>query len=177
MNRKVLQILSYAKLLEVEESDKLNLVAFIEEEATEAELKAFIMDGEIPYEIDAVTEQVIHDRFMNFSNVMEVNILKVGAVIAAIAAARRLVKQKVQKAEYACEDKSGMAKKLCMAKVKNKVYQEQLSRLNSMEGQCSQTQNPEQCRRIVNAAKERVKDKIEQNKATFTRQDVAGYGT
>jgi hypothetical protein len=174
MNKKALQIVAYSKLLELDEGSMRKYAAFIDE-ASEAELKMFIMDGEI-FSVDRITEQIVNDRFNNFIHVTELKTaLKVGAVLAALVGAKRLLQKKVQAASYACDDYTGMEKKLCMARMKNKAFEEQLGRINSMAGKCDQTQNPEQCRRLMDAAKASVQHKIEQNKAQMSAKDIEPY--
>ena len=41
---------------------KIQLLNFIEQEATTAQVKALLMDGEIVY-LDEISEQIVHDRW------------------------------------------------------------------------------------------------------------------
>jgi hypothetical protein len=68
MNKKQIQLLSVMAIgkSKMSEQTKLQLLRFVKE-ATEVQLKSFLLDGEI-VKLDSVSEQVVNDRFSSFMN-------------------------------------------------------------------------------------------------------------
>lgn len=66
MNKKQLTLTSAFVIYEskLPKQAKLQLMKFIKNEATDSQLKAFLLDGEIIPKIDSITEEIINDRFL-----------------------------------------------------------------------------------------------------------------
>ena len=74
-----LRILAGAVVTESElpKAAKLQLLNFIESEATDAQIKVLIMDGEVTY-LDEFAEQIVHDRWDGLKKAQMMKIKKAG---------------------------------------------------------------------------------------------------
>lgn len=160
-------------------SAKSQLLNFVKEDATDSQIKALLMDGEI-LSLDEQTEEIVNSRFdlfvekNNLKGVLEFVDLytlmyKIGArdgfiaaaFIAAVTSAGEMVyKRFFSKAARACQDKSGIEKTSCMTKFKNNATKEKIKVYQKGMSMCNKSKTPDQC-------KAKLRKKIGKAKATL----------
>jgi len=130
---------------------KLQLLNFIQNEATDVQIKALLLDGEILSDIDEQTEELINKRFENkFLSEVNPEVMSVGIVAAGIAAiagkmAFNMGRNILNKAHRACRKYTGNEKQKCLAKFKKEAALKQIQVLQSYKSKCNKDKNPKKC--------------------------------
>jgi len=158
-------------------SAKLQLLNFIESEATDVQIKALLLDGEILTDIDEQTEEIIEDRFklseigmhQGFGGTYmrlsqgEAEIASIAAALAIGYMAFKLAAKITTKKE--CKDfKYGSQPWIeCQRRVKIKKLQTQIDFMKSKSKLCDNTKKPDKCRK-------KLKEKM--NKLTLKIKEI-----
>ncbi len=140
---------------------KLQLLNFIQNEATDIQVKALLLDGEILTNIDKQTEQIINDRFKLKENKLlsEDLFLTLTALSPAILStlasaaflgyvmrgAYRVSKKVMTKAGRACKSYTGNELARCKAKFQKEALTKELQLLKQARSKCSKTKEPQKC--------------------------------
>jgi hypothetical protein len=134
---------------------KLQLLNFIQYEATDIQIKALLLDGKILTKIDKQTEQIIEDRFKNHNIKKIINEINpelmsagiVGGTMLAIAGkmAFNVSRNILNKAHRACKKFKENEKQKCLSKFRKEAAIKQIQVLQSYRGKCNKTKNPEKC--------------------------------
>lgn len=127
---------------------KQQLLAFIKEDATDAQVKALLMDGKI-VKLDEQAEQIVNERF-------EAHHLNEGALKSLFGmflltpvgwVAWRAIKAMVSKGQRKCGVLSiGKSRDMCLLRVKAAGIQKKISIIKSNMGNCAKAKNPEKCK-------------------------------
>jgi hypothetical protein len=130
---------------ELSKQAKHQLLNFIQNEATDAQVKALVLDGRI-VKLDEQAEEIVNERFaiLEFDPVTA----WLGMTVAAFGAtgllmAKNIYKTYMSKAGRACAGRSGEDRQRCISKFKAKAKLEALKKLLA---RCDQTKNPEKCK-------------------------------
>jgi len=145
MTKKELQLFLGQSIVEskMTRPSKLQMLNFIQHEASEEQLMVLIMDGKI-VKLDEQSKEIARDRFNLVSE--ELNIGKATVAAAAILAASTIYKQHLSKAARACKDFVGPKRAICLKKYKELALKNQLQALSSKMSSCSKDKNPEKCK-------------------------------
>lgn len=160
---------------------KLQLLNFIKEEASDAQVKALLMDGEV-VKLDDQAEEIVNDRFDLFiekKNLTELSFMgdpfgmmhKMGvrdgfiaaAFVGVVAQAGEMAyKRFFSKAARACKDKSGTVKTACMNKFKIDGIKEKIKVYQKGLGMCSKSKTPDKCKAKLQSKIAKAKAKLGQ---------------
>ncbi len=165
---------------------KLQLINWIKKEATEAQIKAFLLDGKITA-LDEQSEEVVNDRFKG-SDVQQMLefVEPVSAMTMALAAAGLLKVwalyrvQSSQKQKRCGAFRIGGQTALCMSVADADEARKKIALLTKARGACSKAKNPAKCSKSadIGLAKMKLKlakfmKKIEMAKAKGKKVDQA----
>jgi hypothetical protein len=135
---------------------KLQLLNFIQTEATDAQIKALILDGKI-VKLDEQAEEIVNDRFSILEQdpvqmvkpLLQLTGLALGAWAGAMApfVAAKVYKRYMSKAGRACAGVSGEDRNKCISKFKTKA---KIEALKAAASKCPQSKNPEKCKEKMN---------------------------
>jgi hypothetical protein len=124
---------------------KLQLLNFIQSEATDSQVKALILDGKI-VKLDEQAEEIVNERFalLEFDPI----VTWLGFTAAMFGAiglnmATHMYKTYLSKAGKACAGISGEDRQKCISKYKAKA---KLETLKALLAKCGQAKNPEKCK-------------------------------
>jgi len=157
---------------------KLQMLNFIQNEATDVQIKALLLDGEI-VSLDEQAEEIVNARFKN-SNINEDIVATAGdlmstasgammasgailatVVVAAITSqAYKVARLAFSKAHRICLQYKGNLKQQCINKVRKESLQKQLQSLSSGKSKCSKSKEPQKCRNLVDKKIASVKKKL-----------------
>lgn len=154
---------------ELSKAAKLQLLNFIQNEATDAQVKALILDGKI-FKLDEQAEEVVNDRF----ELLEVDpaSIEAGMIMGGLAgitamlgatvgrAAYKVYRNYLSKAGRACAGRSGEDRQRCIGDFKTRA---KIAALTAAASKCNQAKNPEKC-------KEKIQKKIEKLKNTLSNR-------
>ena len=117
-------------------TSKLQLLNFIQYEATIPQIKAFLLDGEI-VTLDEHAEEIVNKRFeiSSINEIMDPVTIYAGMVAAIAAAvigkmAYNIAKRYSTKAQRTCRKYTGNAKQKCLDIVKKQSLQSQIQSLS-----------------------------------------------
>ena len=162
---------------------KLQMLTWLENEATEAQLKAFLMDGAI-IQLDEQAEQIVNDRFENsklseidvgqgFGNII-IRLSQGEATVAGALAAAAIIAlsvkaiRRIRTAEECKDFRSGTpGYKKCHINVKIKKLQAQIAVINAKAGLCKKAKDPEKCNSKLKAKIAKLKAQIESTKGSL----------
>lgn len=131
---------------------KIQMLRFIENEASEKQLKVFINDGEIR----KVSENEV---------VSEVAIVIPAMLVAAALSVARMSYDKIfSQAAKSCADKEGDNKKRCMRDFKLKSHYAKLTALKREMGKCNQTNNAKKCREIFIKHMRKIEKQVQRDR-------------
>lgn len=139
---------------------KLQLLNYLQKEATKSQVKAFLLDGEI-VQLDEQAEEIINDRFdVNESIVVAGGAIMAGAIAAALAdQAYKVARLSWSKAHRACLKYDGNAKQQCVAKYKKAAILKQIQVLSSGKSKCNKSKEPDKCRKLIDSKISKLKEK------------------
>jgi hypothetical protein len=155
---------------------KLQMLTWLQHEATEAQLKAFILDGSIT-KLDKQAEQIVNDRFENH-RLNEVSVdqgfgrvivtltqgeVSVAGVLAATAIAWWAIKaaKNISTAKECKDYKTGTpGYKKCHVMVKIKKLEAQISAINAKSGLCAKSKDPAKCKAKLEGKIAKIKANI-----------------
>lgn len=137
---------------------KLQLLEFIQHEATDTQVKALILDGKI-VKLDEQAEEIVNERFEQSNIISEVDPASAYAGMLVIAGlgtaglfARGLYKTYLSKAGRACAGTGhGEERQKCIARFKINA---KIKALQQAIPKCKENKNPEKC-------KEKIQNKIQ----------------
>lgn len=126
---------------------KIQMINFIKSEATDAQIKALLMDGNI-VQLDEQAEEIVNARFelhpLNegvFKSLFGMFMLTPAGWIIY-----RLIRATFSKASRKCGALSiGKIRDLCLLRAKLTKYQKLIRLINSQMKNCSKAKNPEKC--------------------------------
>ena len=136
-------------------SSKLQLLNFVENEATEYQVMAFLLDGTI-VQLDEQAENIVEDRF-NCSEVGQI-VTEMEPITAAAALTGTLLAKRAMEfvkrryldaAAKMCKGKSGKERTQCIEKIQNKKIDDTIAALKKAKAQCGKTKNPEKCAKKI----------------------------
>jgi len=149
---------------ELSDAAKLQLLNFIQIEATDAQVKALILDGRI-VNLDEQAEEIVNDRFdllefdplTVYAGMLAAMTAMFGAAIAANI--YNVYKTYMSKAGRACAGRSGEDRQRCIGDYKVKA---KIAAYTSALSKCSKAKDPNKCQI-------KFKKKIEKLKGTFSK--------
>lgn len=139
---------------------KLQLLNFIQKEATDIQIKALLLDGKILTKIDEQTKEIIEDRFKvsevssysSFGQVIiklsqgEANIAGIAAAAAIVYAAVKL-QMKIATSKECKNYKFGSPQwKVCEQKVRIMKNKKQVDFIKSKINLCNNSKDPNKCK-------------------------------
>jgi hypothetical protein len=150
MNTKQLKIVAGAIVTEsnVDKQSKLQILNWIQHEASEVDVMAFLMDGKIQH-IKEEAEQVVRDRFATnkLSEGVGRTILGMFLLSPVGWAAYRLIRSMFSKASRKCGTFSiGKQRDICLVRVKLQRAEKMLALFKKEISNCSKAKNPEKCK-------------------------------
>lgn len=131
---------------------KLQLLNFIQHEATDTQVKALLLDGKILTNIDEQTKDILDKRFENkFLNEIAPDLALAGVAISAVAAkiAFNIGRNILNKAHKACRKYTGNEKQRCLAKFRKEAAIKQIQVLQSHKNKCNKDKNPDKCKAAI----------------------------
>ncbi len=136
---------------------KLQLLNFVQNEATDHQIMALMLDGKV-VKLDEQAEQVVEDRF-KVSKLNELAfIVLAGLWATAIAGAIRVYNRFLSQAARACLKVPD--KDVCMSKFKVKALVAKRNYLKGQVSKCKQTKDPEECQRRFAAGVSKIEKQI-----------------
>ena len=139
---------------------KLQMINFIQKEATDAQVKVLLMDGEI-VQLDKQAEEIVNDRFDDSEMINELVLMGADIVIGALVAASIVAyKRFLSKAAVACKGLSGPQKTSCMNKFKQNGIKAQIATLASGTSKCAKTKDPAKCKVAIQKKIAKLKAKL-----------------
>jgi hypothetical protein len=150
MDKKELTLLSGIIVTESElsKSAKLQLLNWLQKEASEAQIKAFLLDGKIT-KLDEQAEEIVNERF-------ELNKLNEGLLKTVFGmfllsppgwVAYRAIRGAFSKASRKCGVfSSGRARDMCLIRAKMTKYNKLINLIKRQMKNCSKSKNPEKCK-------------------------------
>ena len=145
MDSKELKITAGSIITEskMNKATKLQLLNFVQNEATDYQIMALMLDGEV-VKLDEQAEQVVEDRFKVSKLNEVVPLLSVAFWSLALFGAVKAYNHFLSQAARAC---SGVPNKdVCMSKFKVKALVAKRKYLKGQAPKCNQTKDPEKCR-------------------------------
>jgi len=168
-------------------ASKLQLLNWLQSEATEVQIKVMLLDGEPFVELDEQAEEIVNARFeqhplneadiflgawqvyqiimrqKDYDSEMLRNRTIAGVVLAAIivSVGYKIYKNFLSKAAKACKGKKGEDKSKCMKVYKGKALTEEIKAMTSLMKECSKTKHPDKCRRKIQNKINEKKKKIQ----------------
>jgi hypothetical protein len=131
---------------------KVQLINFIQNEATDAQVKALILDGRI-IKLDEQAEEIVNDRFDLLevdpasveAGMMMGGVGAIGAMLGAVVAraAYKVYRNYLSKAGRACAGRSGEDRQRCIGDFKVRA---KIAALKAASTKCSQAKDPEKCK-------------------------------
>ncbi len=141
---------------------KLQLLPWLQSEATDSQVKAFLLDGKI-VQLDDQAEEVVNDRFES-SQINEIRVKAGFGAIVALGVARKAYQTWMSKAAKACatvrKRKGFKAAKACRIEYQIKGEHAKISSLRRDIGKCSQTSNPRKCEKVIVKSMKGVEKKL-----------------
>jgi len=153
-------------------SSKLQLLKFIEKEASEEQLMILYLDGEI-IKLDEQSNEIVRDRFK--ASLIEIAPLVMGVAATAagafalgasfgiaLKAANAIRKRFLTQEGRVCSGLKKDQKRACKLKLKVASIKQQINIFNSKKTMCSKDKNPEKCKvqfnQKINSLESNLKD-------------------
>lgn len=158
-------------------SSKLQLLNFVKEDASDAQVKALLLDGEVVY-LDKEAEKIVNARFEQSS------LNEAGSIAGTIASWTPLFKKWrdlaaiYSDAHVLCgKYKVSNDRDACLAKARINFAKKKIEVLKQARGKCGEKKNPMRCRNIIatELAKQERKLKKQQNKLDKLVMKGRGY--
>lgn len=184
MNSKSLKIFTGLIVVEskLSKAAKLQLLNFIQNEATDYQIMALLLDGKIVV-LDEQAGQVIEDRFRNsnFHKILEIDPIMTaayvqaflpmgmaaGAVLAPMAIAAAIIVTSIKiyrhifkKAGKACKDLKGESKSKCIIRYKINAVRMQTNALNKGKSICKKSKDPRKCVSKIDVKITKLKERV-----------------
>ena len=152
---------------EMTKASKLQLLNFIKEDATDAQVKALLMDGKI-VQLDEQAEEIVNDRFNSHpiqKTLVNEGVLKsiFGMFLLTPAGwiAWRAIKALFSKGERRCGVLAiGKTRDLCMLRLKLTIAKRKLQIISSNLSNCSNAKNPAKCKTAGQTKMAKFNDEI-----------------
>ena len=132
---------------------KIQMLNFIKEDASDAQVKALMLDGRI-VQLDEQAEEVVNDRFAA-SHLQEDPVVALGVAagvwtVATVVAwatsmAVKSYKKRMTAAGSACKGKAGPEKTACVTKYQMAAEQEKMKIYKQALAKCSKSKIPAKC--------------------------------
>ena len=156
---------------------KIQMLNFIKEEASDAQIKALMLDGKI-VQLDEQAEEVVNDRFA-VSHLQEDPVVALGVAAGAFAVATVITwatsmavksyKKRMSAAGAACKGKTGSEKTACVTKYQMAAEQEKMKIYKQALTKCSKSKIPAKCTMRVGKLIAKQKRAIDKLKEKHTR--------
>jgi len=174
----------------IHKEGKLQLLNFIKEQASDAQVKALLLDGKI-VSLDKQSENVINDRFKNhFLNEVDPMsiVLTVAIAGSAVLISKALwVTWRMMKANFSEKAAkcgaltTGVTRKACYAQLDIYKAEQTIKILNKQISVCSKAKNPKKCtdktKKIISKLKEDIqKAKQKLQKLSIKKPQKAASG-
>lgn len=135
---------------------KIQLLKFIENEATQSQLKILILDGEIRKVSE--NEKDLDKRFV--SEIIPA-LIAIGIIVpAALALGKKAYIDIFSKAAKACVGKKGKERTNCMKDYRIKANYARLAALKREMSKCNQTANTDKCRQVFTDHMRKIQKQI-----------------
>jgi len=167
----------YVMESELSKAAKIQMLNFIKEDASDAQIKALMMDGGIVH-LDEQAEEIVNDRFA-VSHLQEDPIVAMGVAAGGFAVATLLTwatsmaiksyKKRMTAAGAACKGKKGGEYKACMTKYQMAAEQEKMKVYQKAQKQCSKSKVPARCEMKVGKLIAKQKRTIDKYKERHQR--------
>lgn len=155
MNKQDLQITAGRIIYEAKMStdSKKQLLNFVESQATEQQIMALLLDGEV-ISLDEKSAQIVEDRFKASAIGLLVTELtgleKIAVSAGVVIVAANIYKNFFSKMGKKCKGFGAGQKRVdCLTKVKREAKQKQIAALKSGISKCSKDKNPERCKNKI----------------------------
>ena len=157
MNMQKLKIVAGAIIVESElsKSSKLQLLNWLQNEATEIQVKSFLLDGEI-LKLDEQAIEIVNDRF----SVAYKNQTLYEQVITALVLGM-IYRKFLSKASRTCKAVKGKEKSECIKKFRIQAMKAQMTALQQGYSRCSQHKHPEDCKNKTANKMKSIKAKLD----------------
>lgn len=151
---------------------KLQLMKFIKNEASIAQLKVLLLDGEIIPKVDSITEQIINDRFLVSESALR-SIFGILLLTPGLWIAYRGIRAALSERSKKCGI-FGMGKErdICMLKVKAQNAKAMVGLVQKSMVNCKQSKNPQKC---IAVGQNKIKEF--QNKAKKYEDKIKKYAS
>ena len=135
---------SYVTESKMSKSAKLQLLNFIQKEATEEQLMSLYLDGKI-VKLDEQAKEVVRDRFEALN---EVSVLLPAVLIyGAVKVAAKTLKLTIN--SLGCRQKRGAEFVLCVKTARAKSLEAKASALKASLPRCKDTSKPDKCEKRI----------------------------
>lgn len=145
---------------------KVQLLNFIQKEASDIQIKALLLDGKILPKIDEQTEEIINDRFISRESDLVIaagGAAMVGLIVAGIASEINKIRKRIlTKAGRACKSYTGDMHSKCVNKFKKESLGKELQLLQRGKEACKKSKDPKKC--IASLDKKIIKTKKKYDK-------------
>jgi len=151
MDTKILKVLLGSAIYESELSNvsKLQLLKFVKEEATDAQIKALLLDGKIT-RLDEQAEKIVEDRFKNSKIYKKLNEGQVASILGMLTfspvvwAMWRLFRATISKKQRQCGILSVNSERdKCLKRVAFFAIIQKINMLKKMIGDANKSKNPQ----------------------------------
>jgi hypothetical protein len=168
---------------------KLQLLNFIQKEATDTQVKALLLDGKILAKIDEQTEEIIEERFeilreknwllSEDAGATALAVIFLGGVSLAVTTTiwrmYRHIRGAVDEKSRRCGTYSiGSDRKACLLTVKMDEANELVKMLQKGIGDCSKQKDPSKCKAKFKQAIIKQKEKAEKFKTKLNKMAAKG---
>jgi hypothetical protein len=174
---------------------KLQLLNFIQHEASEPQIKVFLMDGKI-VKLNEETEVIVNERFQNHeigqfinedlgAGVVTGSILYGIAISSLLWTIYRVIRATINKKYELCGTfSSGLKKKVCMTKLRLEEATKIKNLLIKNMKECNKQKNPQKCinkhKKVIQKLTEKEKkyaEKLKKYVIKNPKQTVQGLNT
>ncbi len=154
---------------------KTQLVNFIKEEATDPQVKAFLMDGRV-YNLDEQAEEIVEDRFMAHSYLNESGMfLQLLAKMTGILPIWRKLAGMFSDAHQKCGlQKISKDRDACLAKARLGFALKKLEIIKQAMANCKHVGNPDKCQDVMKNQLEKEKAKAKKYQEKLNAEIAKG---
>jgi len=180
ITNKVLKLIAGQKIVEskLPKAAKLQLLEFVQNQASEIQLKSFMLDGAVIKQPDSITEGVIEDRFEASKYVQEAGVIGnlLGLYFAApLWIAWRSLGALLSKAKQRCGViRISQDRDACIIKAKMQMVQKKIELIKKASGDCDKAKNAEKCSESAKNQIYKLNLKIEKYKEKLQKLADAG---
>lgn len=161
---------------EMTTSAKLQLLNFIKEEATDAQVKALLMDGKI-VKLDEQAEDVVNDRFDQHYLNETGTFLQVLASMTGVLKPWRKLAATFSDAHRQCGiQKIAKDRDACLASARLSYAKKKVESLKKIAGQCNRSNNPAKCKATMKQQVEKEQKEVKKQESKIYNLSKKGRG-